>query len=114
MCRDGMYSHLDLWSELVLTEPGTRCISLTQTLERRKQLDTALKYYNKAIEVSPENALVRYRRAKMMVSMRRYNVSLVLLPIYAPTVEWDAYDYFFLVVRSGSDTGFGISSTDDA
>jgi anaphase-promoting complex subunit 3 len=72
-----------LASEIMLTGPGTNTF-YSQTLERRKQLDTALSYYNKAIEVSPENALVRYRRAKMMVSMRKYNVSLVLLPIYAP------------------------------
>jgi len=58
---------------VVLTGPGMTL--WMQTLERRGELNSALSYYNKAIEVCPENALVRYRRAKMMVSMRRYDVS---------------------------------------
>ena len=47
-----------------------------QTMERTGQSTEALRYYNKAIEVSPENALVRYRRAKMMMELKKYEVSV--------------------------------------
>jgi hypothetical protein len=31
-------------------------------------------YLNRAIQLSPENALARYRRAKMLITMKRYQV----------------------------------------
>lgn len=46
------------------------CVGMA--VERRGDREGALALFNEAVELSPENALVRYRRAKMLISMRRY------------------------------------------
>ncbi len=50
-----------------------------QAVERRGDRKTALQIFNEAIDISPENALVRYRRAKILISMKKYEVSCVRL-----------------------------------
>ena len=42
--------------------------------------DKALELFNRAILYSPENALVRYHRAKILIAMKRYTVSVGLTP----------------------------------
>lgn len=42
--------------------------------------DEALELFNRAIQFSPENALVRYHRAKILIALRRYTVSVGLAP----------------------------------
>jgi anaphase-promoting complex subunit 3 len=45
-----------------------------KTKERAGDNETAVQLYGKAIEHCPENALVRYRRGKLLIGMRRYKV----------------------------------------
>lgn len=46
------------------------CVGMA--VERRGDRKTALQIFNEAIDISPENALVRYRRAKILISMKKY------------------------------------------
>ncbi|TFK72166.1 TPR-like protein [Pluteus cervinus] len=46
------------------------CVGMA--VERRGDRDAALSLFNKAVQIAPDNALVRYRRAKILVSMRKY------------------------------------------
>ncbi|THH14710.1 hypothetical protein EW146_g5656 [Bondarzewia mesenterica] len=46
------------------------CVGMA--VERRADQEGALALFNEAVKLSPENALVRYRRAKMLISMKRY------------------------------------------
>ncbi|KAI0262925.1 hypothetical protein BC834DRAFT_367675 [Gloeopeniophorella convolvens] len=46
------------------------CVGMA--VERRGDREGALVLFNEAVKLSPENALVRYRRAKMLISMKRY------------------------------------------
>ncbi|KIY66286.1 TPR-like protein [Cylindrobasidium torrendii FP15055 ss-10] len=46
------------------------CVGLT--LERKGQRDAALAIFDEAIVIHPDNALVRYRRSKILISMKRY------------------------------------------
>jgi tetratricopeptide (TPR) repeat protein len=45
-----------------------------QAVERRGDRDAALALFDQAEKLSPDNALVRYRRAKILISMKRYPV----------------------------------------
>jgi anaphase-promoting complex subunit 3 len=47
----------------------------SQAVERRRDREAALVLFNEAVQLAPENALVRYRRAKILISMRKYQVS---------------------------------------
>jgi len=49
------------------------CLGLA--VERRGLRDEAFNLYKEAVRLSPDNALVRYRRAKILISMQRYQVS---------------------------------------
>lgn len=42
--------------------------------------DEALELFHRAIQFSPENALVRYHRAKILIALKRYTVSVGVLP----------------------------------
>ncbi|RDX48353.1 protein prenylyltransferase [Lentinus brumalis] len=46
------------------------CVGVVR--ERYGELDKALELFSSAIEYSPENALVRYHRAKILIAMKRY------------------------------------------
>ncbi|KAF9476333.1 TPR-like protein [Pholiota conissans] len=46
------------------------CIGMA--VERRGNRDEALDLFNSAVSLCPENALVRYRRAKIYIAMRKY------------------------------------------
>jgi len=48
---------------------------ISQAVERRGDHNAALSLFNEAVGLAPDNALVRYRRAKILVLMRRYEVS---------------------------------------
>lgn len=48
--------------------------TLHKTKERTGDNETAIQLYGKAIEYCPENALVRYRRGKLLIGMKRYKV----------------------------------------
>ncbi|KAL1680846.1 hypothetical protein EV122DRAFT_275784 [Schizophyllum commune] len=45
---------------------------LGMAVERRNDRPGGLKLFNEAVELQPDNALVRYRRAKIYIAMRRY------------------------------------------
>lgn len=46
----------------------------SQAVERRGDRDAALALFDRAEKLAPDNALVRYRRAKILISMKRYQV----------------------------------------
>ncbi|KAJ7738514.1 hypothetical protein DFH07DRAFT_841056 [Mycena maculata] len=46
------------------------CVGMA--IERRGDRDAALALFDRAVALSPENALVRYRRAKIHISMKKY------------------------------------------
>ncbi|KAG6919963.1 hypothetical protein DXG01_013312 [Tephrocybe rancida] len=46
------------------------CVGMA--VERRGDRNAALSLFNDAVKLAPDNALVRYRRAKIFVSMRKY------------------------------------------
>ncbi|TFY58157.1 hypothetical protein EVJ58_g6583 [Rhodofomes roseus] len=43
--------------------------------ERAGDRDKALDLFNEAVRISPDNALVRYRRAKILISLKRYTAA---------------------------------------
>lgn len=43
-------------------------------MERRGDKVAAYSLFDQAVRLAPDNALVRYRRAKMLISMKRYKV----------------------------------------
>lgn len=45
-----------------------------KAVERRGAAEEALALFDKAVQICPDNALVRYRRAKLLMSMKRYEV----------------------------------------
>lgn len=49
-------------------------LMLHKTKERTGDNETAIQLYGKAIEYCPENALVRYRRGKLLIGMKQYKV----------------------------------------
>jgi anaphase-promoting complex subunit 3 len=48
---------------------------ISQAVERRRDRSAALSLFDEAVRLASDNALVRYRRAKILVSMRKYEVS---------------------------------------
>lgn len=50
-------------------------LSVSQAVERRGDKVAAHSLFDQAVRVAPDNALVRYRRAKILISMKRYAVS---------------------------------------
>ena len=95
MCRNGVF-------KVIRTQPFgdeklTRFVYFSQAVERRRDREAALALFNEAVQLAPENALVRYRRAKILISMRKYQVSheelicvfltLRLLGVSQPAVE---------------------------
>ncbi|KAG6845175.1 hypothetical protein H0H87_012732 [Tephrocybe sp. NHM501043] len=50
------------------------CVGMA--VERRGDRNAALGLFNDAVRLAPDNALVRYRRAKIFVSMRKYEMAV--------------------------------------
>ncbi|KAL5529076.1 hypothetical protein ACEPAG_5050 [Sanghuangporus baumii] len=50
------------------------CVGMA--LERRGNQNEAFTLFNQAVVLSPDNALVRYRRAKMLIGMKRYREAI--------------------------------------
>lgn len=50
------------------------CVGMA--VERRADHQAALALFDQAVKLSPENALVRYRRAKILISMKRYTLAV--------------------------------------
>lgn len=48
---------------------------LRQAVEKRGDRDEAFGLFNQAVHLAPDNALVRYRRAKILIAMKDYRVS---------------------------------------
>lgn len=53
---------------------GVQLTCVSQTVERRGDKVAAYSLFDQAVRLAPDNALVRYRRAKMLISMKRYKV----------------------------------------
>lgn len=49
-------------------------VCVSQTVERRGDMNVAYSLFDQAVRLAPDNALVRYRRAKMLISLKRYKV----------------------------------------
>lgn len=43
-------------------------------MERRGAQEEAFVLFDNAVQIAPDNVLVRYRRAKLLIGMKRYNV----------------------------------------
>ncbi|KAF8911163.1 hypothetical protein CPB84DRAFT_1812616 [Gymnopilus junonius] len=50
------------------------CVGMA--VERRGDREAALALFNEAVRLAPDNALVRYRRAKIYISMRKYQAAV--------------------------------------
>ncbi|KAL1947637.1 hypothetical protein VTO73DRAFT_13361 [Trametes versicolor] len=50
------------------------CVGMVR--ERYMKYDEALELFHRAIQFSPENALVRYHRAKILIALKRYTAAL--------------------------------------
>ncbi|EGO20998.1 hypothetical protein SERLADRAFT_452141 [Serpula lacrymans var. lacrymans S7.9] len=50
------------------------CVGMA--VERRGDKTVALSLFDQAVRLSPDNALVRYRRAKILISLKRYSSAL--------------------------------------
>jgi len=50
------------------------CVGMA--VERRGDRNAALSLFDEAVRLAPENALVRYRRAKILISMRKYTLAV--------------------------------------
>ncbi|KAF9227878.1 TPR-like protein [Gyrodon lividus] len=50
------------------------CVGMT--VERRGDKTAAYSLFDQAVRLAPDNALVRYRRAKMLISMKRYQEAI--------------------------------------
>ncbi|KAH8117541.1 TPR-like protein [Phellopilus nigrolimitatus] len=50
------------------------CVGMA--VERRGDQDAAFALFNEAVRLSPDNALVRYRRAKILIAMKRYREAI--------------------------------------
>ncbi|KAJ7752015.1 hypothetical protein B0H16DRAFT_1419180 [Mycena metata] len=50
------------------------CVGMA--VERRGDRNAALVLFNEAVEMAPENALVRYRRSKILISMKKYDAAI--------------------------------------
>ncbi|KAF9050654.1 TPR-like protein [Hymenopellis radicata] len=50
------------------------CVGMV--LERKGDRSAAIAIFDEAIGIAPENALVRYRRAKILISMRKYETAI--------------------------------------
>ena len=61
-------------------------ITSGKTKERVGDNETAVQLYGKAIEYCPENALVRYRRGKLLIGMKRYKAERFFRPEYVQTL----------------------------
>jgi len=66
-----------------------RYLGANKTLERRGDRDSALALFDEAIRLSPDNALARYRRAKILIAMKKYQVRFFSSDLPA---SWDATD----------------------
>ncbi|KZS98958.1 TPR-like protein [Sistotremastrum niveocremeum HHB9708] len=49
---------------------------MAMAMERRGQREEAYQLYEEAVRLAPDNPLVRYRRAKILISMKRYDDAL--------------------------------------
>ncbi|KAJ7582835.1 hypothetical protein C8J56DRAFT_865104 [Mycena floridula] len=50
------------------------CVGMA--VERRGERATALSLFDDAVRISPDNALVRYRRAKILIAMKHYDLAI--------------------------------------
>lgn len=64
-------------------------IHLSKVLEKRGATEEALGRYNRACELAPTSALVMFKRTKVLVALRRYEVSgtRVFARIYLATAK---------------------------
>ena len=75
VCRNGAFRVIRSLVDEELTLPPSCFVFFSQAVERRRDREAALALFNEAVQLAPENALVRYRRAKILISMRKYHVS---------------------------------------
>lgn len=54
-------------------------LRMLQSVERRGATEEALSLFDRAIQICPDNALVLYRRAKILIGLRRYEVRFAAL-----------------------------------
>jgi anaphase-promoting complex subunit 3 len=60
---------------------------MNQAVERRGAKEEAFALFDNAVQIAPDNVLVRYRRAKLLIVMKRYNVNQVQTTLSDPIVS---------------------------
>ncbi|KAI0029819.1 hypothetical protein K488DRAFT_55521 [Vararia minispora EC-137] len=81
------------------------CVGMA--VERRGDRGGALALFNEAVKLSPENALVRYRRAKMLIGLKRYEAAIKDLEVLRDTSP-DESNVVFQLARAYRLVGDGV------
>jgi tetratricopeptide (TPR) repeat protein len=84
----GMVRYLVLFKRESLS--ASVFVIFTKTIERRGDREGALTLFDEAVRLAPENALVRYRRAKILIAMKKYDVRMMW-----SLIDGDATDLIF-------------------
>jgi tetratricopeptide (TPR) repeat protein len=80
-----------------------------QAVQRRGDNASAMSFFNDAIRLVPDNALVRYHRAKLYISMRQYKVCPTLIAPPTPSLphfadaSWRAFAFVWRVQPAVAD-----------
>lgn len=70
------------------------CVGMA--VERRGAMSEAFTLFDKAVQIAPDNVLVRYRRAKLLIGMRQYNAAIEDLKMLRDLVPEEANVVFQL------------------
>jgi tetratricopeptide (TPR) repeat protein len=64
----------------VLHGLGDATLMVPQIVEKRGDLPKALELYEQALEITPGNKMARFRKVRVMIGMKQYDVSLPVFP----------------------------------
>jgi hypothetical protein len=64
----------------VLHGLGDATLMVFQIVEKRGDLPKALELYEQALEITPSNKMARFRKVRVMIGMKQYDVSLPPVP----------------------------------
>jgi predicted Zn-dependent protease len=54
-------------------------LNVHQVIEKRGEPEVALRRYDHACRISPENSLVRFNRARLLMALERYEVRTAVI-----------------------------------
>lgn len=73
------------------------CVGMA--VERRGDQEQAFELFNRAVQLSPDNALVRYRRAKILIATKKYREAIVDLEYLHRKVAPEEANVVFQLAR---------------